>query len=132
MPTSKPKPSELVADLKRIRNNVYVTSEAVLQGNVSYHDRKQYLQELCSLVHDITEKWKNRDADPVTDDEWESYPPPKSVFEVMLRYPDYGWEVCSMDDLTAHDYRIVRAAPSVNRTIVIWIIDKNQEYVDEN
>ncbi len=57
------------------------------------------------------------------EDEWEGFSPPKSITEVMLRYPDRPWEVLNMNHLAGHDYRIVRVAPSVDG-LVIWIKDK--------
>jgi len=59
----------------------------------------------------------------VEDDEWVGFPPPKSVIEALLRYPDWEWEVLNIDHLTDHDYRIVRVAPTVDKTMVIWIKD---------
>ena len=88
------------------------------------HDPGEQLgdMEVCSFF-DITSGPDKQPATeaPIEDDEWVGFPPPKSVTEVLLRYPDWPWEVLNLDDLENHDYRIVRVAPTVDRTMIIWI-----------
>lgn len=56
MPKSKPVPSELVLDLKSIRNAIYV-----VQTGSNPYERKQLLKKACKVAHDVTEKYKNLD-----------------------------------------------------------------------
>lgn len=53
---SKPIPSELVLDLKSIRNAVYLIGSG---GNP--YERKLRYEEACKIAHDVTEKYKKLD-----------------------------------------------------------------------
>lgn len=58
MPKPKPVPSQLVLDLKEIRNAIYL-----VQRGSNPFERKQLLEKACKVAHDVTEKWKKKMKD---------------------------------------------------------------------
>ncbi|KKK51775.1 hypothetical protein LCGC14_3111560, partial [marine sediment metagenome] len=94
----------------------YITDflRAVYPGNVELaletFDEKTALEDATRLLLAPPPS----DAAPVADDEL----PLISFADIAAKFPTYPWEVA---DDQHNDYRVVRVAPTVDETLIIWV-----------